>query len=915
MRPIATTRPTTRRPGTTMLAAGLIVLVALAVPLTPAHATTTWRVGPPGTSAAVDFHLVQDAIDASADGDVVEVLPGEYAELIDFVGKAITVRSSNGPEVTTINGHRDGTVVTFDDDEGPDSVLEGLTVRGGYAWASSGYSGGGIQVDRTSPTIRGNVVVDNAACSTGAGIDVSFGSPTIIDNVISDNFRQGCTGGGGGAGIHVGGDDGGTTLVEGNRIEGNQIGGSGSGGGIELFAAGDIVLRGNAITDNWADRAGGGISIANGTRATIVQNLLRDNRAEVEGGGIDWLVPTSSSPLPSVVVGNTLVGNEAPAGAAASLDGALHQVSFTNNVFTGSDTTAVVSCGDGLNTDRTPTMHNNLLWGWSSDEFAGTCTPPTVADGNIVAFPGFDGDGQVPAPGSPLVDAGRDHPSSPATDLAGNPRVTDGDADGDASIDIGAFEAPEAVAEPPGAPASANATLTDTLLLISWADPEPRGSLPLLGYDVQVGDEVHTTDNVENWLILPRSAADGVTEVSVRAFNVIGPGPWTTTPVRDEELVPFAPTELTAARVGGDVEVSWDLPADDGGSPLTGWVIRWTDESRLMVPEERTLPAEARTFSIPVPPEVGLNVEVAAVNAVGVGQFAWTFVERATSAPGPVRNLLATRIRDEITVTWDEPADDGGSPITGYRVEYGGGSFAVDSDANELVLPAVAGAAGVIVYGINDVGGGAGSSTPIVDLAVAPGAPTDLAAVGDVERVVVSWSPPVDDGGAAIDAYQVEVQPGTATTVAGDTTQFVVDDLGPGETVTVRVRARNRAGTGPVASATATTVDVPTAPRNLTASAQKRDQLVVTWAPPADDGGNQVAGYVVTELRTGAERLVAASAMSTLLTGIDKQSWEVEVVAFNDAGPGPAATIASGGGGDGGGDGGGPPKCHPKKGC
>ena len=47
---------------------------------------------------------IQDAIDAAKDGDEIIVAPGTYFETINFLGKAIWLHSSDGREMTIIDG-------------------------------------------------------------------------------------------------------------------------------------------------------------------------------------------------------------------------------------------------------------------------------------------------------------------------------------------------------------------------------------------------------------------------------------------------------------------------------------------------------------------------------------------------------------------------------------------------------------------------------------------------------------------------------------------------------------------------------------------------------------------------------------------------------------------------------------------
>jgi len=79
------------------------------------------------------FSTIQHAIDFASTGDVIIVRQGTYVENIDFLGKAITVKSEKGPALTIIDGGSpidpaSCSVACFRNKEGLDSVLDGFTL-------------------------------------------------------------------------------------------------------------------------------------------------------------------------------------------------------------------------------------------------------------------------------------------------------------------------------------------------------------------------------------------------------------------------------------------------------------------------------------------------------------------------------------------------------------------------------------------------------------------------------------------------------------------------------------------------------------------------------------------------------------------------------------------------------------------
>ena len=164
-----------------------LVVCALMITLAGQAGAVTHYVDPNGSA---DFTTIQAAIDdpCTVNGDEIEVAPGTYNEAINFIGKAVRLYSSGGPEVTIINGTGHLHVVQCVSGEGRGTGLEGFTITGGYAngtWPND--CGGGMYNEGSSPTVTNCTFSGNTADYWGGGIYNDYSSPTVTDCIFTGN--------------------------------------------------------------------------------------------------------------------------------------------------------------------------------------------------------------------------------------------------------------------------------------------------------------------------------------------------------------------------------------------------------------------------------------------------------------------------------------------------------------------------------------------------------------------------------------------------------------------------------------------------------------------------------------------------------------------------------------------------------
>jgi hypothetical protein len=288
------------------------------------------------------------------------------------------------------------------------TYTENLEITGLALTLSGGLTPGGTAwMPGSAPTIIDGNDVDRVLFVHG-GADVLLERLTITGGKAPEQY---CWGGG----VSVTNGD---LTIRSSRIVGNHadcssgISGGGAGGAADANqdeGPASLTIEDTLITDNFAKDHG---SALNAWRATVsLTNTL------VTGNGPNVLAPNESD----VLILNSTIADNDRAGNAVLDFGSAGTITIKNAVIWSS---GGMDCG-GVGTCTA--TYSDVEGGW----------PGT---GNIDADPGFVGAGRYSLqPNSPCVDSGTND-GAPHHDIEQQVRPLDGDGDGSATTDMGAYE-------------------------------------------------------------------------------------------------------------------------------------------------------------------------------------------------------------------------------------------------------------------------------------------------------------------------------------------------------------------------------------------------------------------------------------------------------------------------------------------
>ena len=255
---------------------------------------------------------------------------------------------------TSSSGHGGG-IYVWDVWSSASVVISGNQVISNVASTSYRGDGGGIRIGH-APAVQviNNVVLSNTGSITGGygrggGIHLSDSSGAIVDgNRVAHNVAQAGSGANGyGGGIYVydsdeavlsdnvldhnivglisiGGYGGGIFVrlsegvhVKDNTLEGNRgtEAGGGNGGGFAALDSHDLLLSGNKVLSNSANR--GGLYISSDASFTMTNNIVARNVGSYQGGGLVFHTSTGETVI-GTLLHNTFAANNQGSGEGRS---------------------------------------------------------------------------------------------------------------------------------------------------------------------------------------------------------------------------------------------------------------------------------------------------------------------------------------------------------------------------------------------------------------------------------------------------------------------------------------------------------------------------------------------------------------------------------------------------------------------
>lgn len=453
---------------------------------------------------------------------------------------------------------------------------------------------------------------------------------------------------------------------------------------------------------------------------------------------------------------------------------------------------------------------------------------------------------------------------------------------------------------------------------LSWGPPQETGGANITHYIV----EKRETSRLA-WTVVKGDVAKTYLKVSgllkgneyifrVLAVNKHGAGEALESDavkITDPYTFATAPSSVDVSAITGDsMTLTWCKPANDGGSPIMGYVIERREKTGMRwIRVNKDPVVECTTVATKLRKGCEYDFRVYAENAAGLSppsepSASFRAIDPVVVPSHPTKPRIVNSTTDSISIVWKPPIYDGGAPILGYSVEYREfihktkpdveGEEEIYGDEEEVfespeelarwveAIPltkslefTMTGLKTDVEYefcvkAINKVGSSVHSpysdAAPAMDRTAEPTFDVDI----EMRKVLVvkhgtAFTINVPFKGKPVPSVTWEKE-GVDLKVRG-----TIESSESSTSLTIEKSSRNDSGEycitleSPLGKATlpmtVKVLDSPGAPVNVTVSAVTRDSATLTWEAPENDGGDAVKAYHVEKREASKKAWVSVT--------------------------------------------------------
>ncbi len=226
----------------------------------------------------------------------------------------------------------------------------------------------------------------------------------------------------------------------------------------------------------------------------------------------------------------------------------------------------------------------------------------------------------------------------------------------------------------PGSPMGFGVIPGDKYVLLNWEMPIDLGGTPVTEFKIYRGDfssemGLYSSITASELFYNDTQVTNGETYYyKLAAVNIIGDSPFTEAKAAKPMGLPSPPSNIRAVAGDDFVDISWSLPIDDGGDPVSEVMLyRGTDpNSSVSIFTSAILQSSFRDTT--VTNGVTYYYSMTAVNSLGGSANSLPISIIPSGKPSVPMSVKVKAGTESIKVTWLAPEDTSGLEITGYRI-------------------------------------------------------------------------------------------------------------------------------------------------------------------------------------------------------------------------------------------------------